>query len=157
MELLEIALRLGAATLAGLAIGINRDLHDKPIGARTLGLVALGAACVALALVDHPEIAGNAEAFARVLQGIVQGIMVGIGFIGAGVILRDRAAGQVYGLTTAATVWLTAAFGVTAALARWHVLWIGFALAMLLLVGVRWLEQALERRAAKPIRHDKAD
>lgn len=54
LSYLDVGLRLGAAALAGAAIGVNRDLADKPIGSRTLGLVALGAASVAVAAIEVP-------------------------------------------------------------------------------------------------------
>jgi len=136
----DVCLRLGAAALAGAAIGINRDLTNKPIGMRTLGLVALGAASVSVATIEVPGIAENPDAMSRVVQGIIQGVMAGISFIGAGVILRDAKARTVEGLTTAATVWVTAALGIACGLGRWDVVIVGVALALLLLVAVAWVE-----------------
>src|SRR6266480_1083782 len=101
---LMVVLRLVAAAAAGIALGLPRNLSDKPIGMRTLGLVSLGAAMVSIATLRYPNLAGNPDATARVLQGIVQGLMVGVGFIGAGVILRDTSTNRVHGLTTATTV-----------------------------------------------------
>lgn len=98
--------RLGAAALAGGLIGLNRDLTNKPIGVRTLGLVALGSAVVVVSTIQFPGIADDANAASRVIQGIIQGLMTGISFIGAGVILRDSSTRRVRGLTTAATVWV---------------------------------------------------
>jgi putative Mg2+ transporter-C (MgtC) family protein len=140
LELLDIVLRLGAAALAGVLIGINRDLANKPIGARTLGLVALGAAVVSLATVQVEGMAENPDALSRVVQGIIQGVMAGISFIGAGVILRDPKAKTVEGLTTAATVWVTAALGIACGLAAWAVVGIGVAIALVLLILVAWVE-----------------
>jgi putative Mg2+ transporter-C (MgtC) family protein len=140
LSFLEVGLRLGAAALAGAAIGINRDLADKPIGMRTLGLVALGAASVAVAAIEVPGMAENPDAMSRVVQGIVQGVMAGISFIGAGVILRNAQARTVEGLTTAATVWVTAALGIACGLGRWDVVLIGVAIALVLLVAVAWVE-----------------
>lgn len=74
------------------------------------------------------------------MQGLIQGIMWGIGFIGAGVILRDRKSETIRGLTTAATVWVTAAIGIACALAAWRIVGIAVSLALLTLVGLRWLE-----------------
>ena len=102
-----------------MAIGINRDLQNKPIGMRTLALVALGAALVAVAGIDHPGMAPHPDALSRVIQGIIQGVMAGISFIGAGVILRDAQSKTVEGLTTAATVWVAAALGIACGLAAW--------------------------------------
>jgi putative Mg2+ transporter-C (MgtC) family protein len=112
LDYTDVGMRLGAATLAGALIGINRDLAQKPIGVRTLGLVALGAAAVTVAAIQVPGMAENADALSRVVQGVIQGVMAGISFIGAGVILRDAQTRMVEGLTTAASVWVTAALGI---------------------------------------------
>ena len=81
----------------------------------------------------------------RVLQGIIQGVMTGVGFIGAGVIFRDRQQDDVRNLTTAATVWVTAALGIACALAAWEVVGIGAALTLLVLL----LGAGLERRMVR--------
>jgi putative Mg2+ transporter-C (MgtC) family protein len=141
LSYLDVGLRLGAAALAGVAIGINRDLADKPIGSRTLGLVALGAATVAVAAIEVPGMSENPDALSRVVQGVIQGVMAGISFIGAGVILRDAKARTVEGLTTAATVWVTAALGIACGLGRWDVVVIGTVIALALLVVVMWIEK----------------
>ena len=140
LSYLEVGLRLAAAAAAGATIGINRDLANKPIGMRTLGLVALGAAVVAVASIQVTGMADNPDAMSRVVQGIIQGVMAGISFIGAGVILRDAKARTVEGLTTAATVWVTAALGIACGLGLWNVVVIGVFLALVLLVVVRWVE-----------------
>jgi putative Mg2+ transporter-C (MgtC) family protein len=145
LDLDDIALRLGAAALAGVALGINRDLQNKPIGARTLGLVALGAATVAVAGIQFPGMAENADAASRVVQGIIQGVMGGISFIGAGVILRDAKARTVDNLTTAATVWVTAALGVACGLAAWRSVAVALAVAVVLLVAATRLETAFTK------------
>ncbi len=139
----ETGLRLGAAALVGAVIGINRDLANKPIGMRTLGMVALGAACVAVATIQVAGMAEHPDAMSRVVQGIIQGIMAGISFIGAGVILRNPQKQTVDGLTTAATVWVTAALGIACGLGSWDVVAVGTALSLVLLVLFGWLEQFL--------------
>jgi putative Mg2+ transporter-C (MgtC) family protein len=138
----DIALRLGVAALAGATLGVNRDLQNKPIGARTLGLVALGAATVAVVGIQFPGMAENPDAASRVIQGVIQGVMAGISFIGAGVILRDPYARTVDNLTTAATVWVTAALGVACGLAAWRSVVVAMGVALVLLVVVYWLELA---------------
>src|SRR3977135_1320780 len=108
MDWIEIALRLSAATLIGGVLGLNRDLHGKPTGVRTLGLVGLGSAMVVVAVVNKgPAGHGDFTAASR----IVQGILTGIGFLGAGVIVRGVGKARVHGLTTAACTWLTACLG----------------------------------------------
>ena len=141
LDLLDIALRLFAATAAGVIIGINRDLANKPVGMRTLGLVSLGCAVVSLAAIQFHDAAATPDALSRVVQGIIQGIMGGISFIGAGVILRDSNTRTVEGLTTAATVWVTAAFGIACALAAWKLLAVATVLALALLFAVRVSER----------------
>jgi putative Mg2+ transporter-C (MgtC) family protein len=136
LELSDVALRLGAAAFAGAMIGLNRDLAQKPIGMRTLGLVALGAATVTVATTTVPGMVENKDAMSRVVQGVIQGIMAGISFIGAGVILRDARTRTVEGLTTAASVWVTAAVGIACGLGAWSVVLIGTAIALALLVLV---------------------
>jgi len=145
-QLVETILRLGSAAAVGVLIGINRDLMNKPMGMRTLGLVGLGAAVVSLAGIEFRDMAANADALSRVVQGIIQGIMAGISFIGAGVILRDPHGHHVEGLTTAATVWVTAALGIACALAAWHIGAVGLVLVFILLVVVVWLENLFSRR-----------
>lgn len=144
-DIIDIALRLCAAVVVGMLIGLNRDLADKPIGMRTLGLVSLGAAVVAVSTVHFRDLAEHPDALSRVVQGVIQGIMAGIGFIGAGVILRDPKQEMVKGLTTAATVWITAALGIACGLAAWQIVAISMALAVFLLVGVAKLEIAFEK------------
>jgi putative Mg2+ transporter-C (MgtC) family protein len=139
-EVIDIVLRLGGAATAGVIIGINRDLTNKPIGMRTLGLVSLGAAVVSLATIQFEDLAAHPDALSRVVQGIIQGIMAGISFIGAGVILRDAQARTVEGLTTAATVWVTAALGIACGLAAWTIVAVALILALVLLVVLGWME-----------------
>ncbi|HEY5962589.1 MAG TPA: MgtC/SapB family protein [Xanthobacteraceae bacterium] len=141
----DIALRLSAAAIMGVLIGINRDLHNKPIGARTLGLVGLGTATVAVSGIQFPGMAENPDAASRVVQGIIQGVMTGISFIGAGVILRDARTKMVEGLTTAATVWVTAALGVACGLGEWRSVAVAVPVALVLLVIVPWIENALSK------------
>lgn len=146
---IDAALRLVTAMAAGMALGLNRDLSDKPTGMRTLGLVALGAALVALAGLQVDGMATDPDATSRVIQGVIQGVLTGIGFLGAGVVLRDRSAGRIRGLTTAALVWVTAAVGIACALASWALIALGVVLALFLLVVLHPLEKKLERHAAR--------
>ncbi|MBL8834831.1 MAG: MgtC/SapB family protein [Alphaproteobacteria bacterium] len=140
----DVLLRLLAAVGAGMLLGANRDLSGKPMGARTLGLVALGAAVISVGTIHIEAIESDPDALSRVIQGIVPGVLTGIGFLGAGVVIRDRERQTVHGLTTAATVWVTAALGVTCALAAWPIVLIGLVLALgLLLLGHPAVARAL--------------
>lgn len=109
MNEIDLALRLFVATLIGGLIGLNRDLHGKPAGVRTHALVALGSALIVLvagqlAGAEGPHVA---DAQSRVIQGLI----TGIGFLGAGVILHSVDDKKVHGLTTAAAIWVAALFG----------------------------------------------
>jgi putative Mg2+ transporter-C (MgtC) family protein len=142
MDTLDIALRLVVATAAGVAFGLNRDLHEKQTGVRTLGLVALGSA-IAVMTAAH---AGGEGGVSRVIQGIV----TGIGFLGAGVIIRPTRGSHIQGLTTAACTWLTACVGAACAVAEWSTVLIGVALAFVVLL----LGGPFERWAQKLLHHD---
>src|SRR5579884_1739957 len=83
-DALDIVLRLIAATVIGMGLGLERMLRGKPTGMRTLGLVSFAACLVTLSLMHVPDIEGSSDALGRVLQGAVQGILVGIGFLGGG-------------------------------------------------------------------------
>jgi putative Mg2+ transporter-C (MgtC) family protein len=135
---LEIALRLIAATLVGGVIGLNRDLHGKPTGVRTMGLVSLGSALIVIAAGLE---GGNGDA-----TRAVQGIVTGIGFLGAGVIVKDSTSDRIHGLTTAATIWLTAALGVTCGLAHWVLVLVATGLSLVVLVFGGPVEKAIHRR-----------
>jgi putative Mg2+ transporter-C (MgtC) family protein len=149
LDLTELTLRLGAAVAAGMVIGLNRDLRNKPIGMRTLGLVSLGAAIVVVSTVQVEGMAGNPDAASRVIQGIIQGIMTGISFIGAGVILRDAGKQTVQGLTTAATVWVSAALGIACGLGMWRTVAAALVIALVVLAGLPWVERAFGKADAE--------
>ena len=135
----EIAGRLVLATSLGAAIGINREWQQKPAGLRTHALVALGGALFTLiGLFLSPNPASTAP--------ILQGITAGIGFIGAGVIMRRPELLDVQGLTTAAAIWVVAAIGVAVGAGLWRTSLIALALALFVLVAGeaidRWLHRA---------------
>jgi len=138
----EIALRLSAALILGSALGLNRELHGKPAGLRTHGLVSLGAALATIVSLGFPGESKSIDpnAVSRVLQGI----LTGIGFLGAGVILRDPN-GHVTGLTTAATIWICAGLGVACGLGYWSALGIATGLTVIVLAVGKPIEHLAER------------
>lgn len=144
-------MRLGAALILGSALGLNRELHGKAAGLRTHGLVSLGAAVATIVSLGLPGEARSMDpnAISRVLQGI----LTGIGFLGAGVILRDPG-GHVTGLTTAATIWTGAVLGVACGLGYWSVLAVAVSLTVIVLAFGRPVECLAERffkrKRAKP-------
>lgn len=146
---MEVALRLLAATAAGVILGINRDLKGKPTGMRTLGLVALGAALATVATVYLADIQSDANALSRVVQGVLQGVLTGIAFLGAGAIIRSEKPGDTPGLTTAANVFVTAAIGIACGLGEWWAALTGTVIALAVLVILSPIERRLETMARK--------
>lgn len=137
-SLLQVAL----AMLLGALIGLDREAADKPAGLRMHMLVS-GAAAFLVALGN-----GLAGAFYRELGSdivrvdpvrIIEAVVTGIGFLGAGTIIRNRAEGDVQGLTTAASLLFSAAVGIAAALSQWTLALGGTALALVTLRLLPWL------------------
>lgn len=133
-QLAELSMRMAAATAIGGAIGLNRDMHGKPAGLRMLGLVALGSALATVSVAGF----NNSPAFpADALSRVIQGVLAGVGFLGAGVIMRDES-GNVHRLNTAASVWVTAVIGVVCGLGEWAIAIVGAVLVLVLLtIGAR--------------------
>jgi putative Mg2+ transporter-C (MgtC) family protein len=140
----DILVRLGLAVVVGVAIGLDREMRGKPVGVRTLALVALGAALACVAAVRLEGLRGEPDALSRVVQGVLQGVLTGVGFLGAGAVIRR--AGHVDGLTTAATVWVTAALGIACGLASWGVTAAGVTLTLIVLVLLHPLDIWIDRR-----------
>ncbi len=140
----EVVLRLIAAMLVGCALGINRDLRDKPAGLRTHALVSLGAALITVVSVQLSYSAGHMDG-SSVLR-TVQGVITGIGFLGAGVILRDGTTHNVSGLTTAASIWIAACLGVACGAGQWRTATISVVLTLAVLILGGPLEQAIHDR-----------
>ncbi len=141
---LQILLRLLLAFGCGAVIGLNREFHRKPAGFRTFGLVSIGSAIVMLVI--EMERGTGADAVSRVMQGV----LTGIGFLGAGVIFRRESPSKVAGLTTAAAVWLTAGLGMAAGAGQYAIVIVGMALGLLLLLLGVPFERLLTRLMKKP-------
>lgn len=137
----EILLRLGVATLAGGAIGLNRDLHGKPIGLKTLGIVGLSTATVVLLAVQFAEAGKITDAASRVIQGI----LTGIGFLGAGVIVHESEGFRVRGLTSAACTFLAACLGIACGIGQWKIVAVALMFTFVLLTIGRRIERHLHR------------
>ncbi|GJG87989.1 hypothetical protein tb265_31700 [Gemmatimonadetes bacterium T265] len=164
----EAAARLATATIAGATLGVNRNLRGKAAGLRTHALVALGAALVTAAAAGADPAGAT-----RVMQGVI----TGIGFIGAGVILhprppavavrsggvgaaarpsRPRRRRDVRGLTTAATVWVAAGLGLASGLGAWVLVLLGTGLTLAVLVAGGRVEAAVRRRLLRRLRRRRA-
>lgn len=138
-HLADVALRLAAAAVLGGCVGAERERVGKAAGLRTHMIVALGAAMFVLA----PAEAGLAQGDT---SRIIQGIAAGMGFIGAGTILKRADRQEIHGLTTAAGLWLTASIGVAAAVGP---LWLP-ALCVVGALLILFALGAIERRIEGP-------
>jgi putative Mg2+ transporter-C (MgtC) family protein len=138
-NLWQIVGRLGLAVLVGSVLGINRNLRRKPAGIRTHALVSLSTALVTL--IAFEGTGHDPAATSRVVQGLV----TGIGFLGAGVIIHHDAEHRVEGLTTAATVWMTAIFGIACGVGQGGIVLVGLVFALGVLVCGGFVEHAMAR------------
>jgi putative Mg2+ transporter-C (MgtC) family protein len=125
-QLARVVVRMIAAALLGGIVGYERERAGKAAGLRTHMLVSLGAALFVIACEEYRFEPAD-------LSRVIQGVGTGIGFIGAGAILKRVAEREVEGLTTAAGIWMTAAVGVAAGLGRWGSAAIGVLLTWIIL------------------------
>jgi len=143
---LEIFSRLTVAVVIGCILGLNRELHGKPAGVRTHGLVALGAALLTVTGVELSWLSSTKTIDYAVASRFIQGIITGIGFLGAGVILRDDQRHSVRGLTTAASIWLAACLGIACGLGYWTTAVMALALTLFILIFGGPFERAIHHR-----------
>ena len=151
---LRVLTRLLVACLLGGLIGLERLWDGKAAKVRTQMLVSMGAALFTLVPLEGGMTIHD-------LSRIIQGVATGVGFLGAGTILKSSDTHKVEGLTSAASVWLTAAAGMAVG-AGW--LWpaiLAVTMAVCILSGVRWLDYCIElwkhQSATDQILHSKAN
>ena len=125
--------RLALSIAAGAVIGFDRELRNKSAGLRTNMLVSLGSGFFILLSIQSGLIDQDPSIFGRVLQGII----TGVGFVGAGTIFRGD---RVRGLTSAAAIWMSSALGVAAGVGLWEMVIIGSILALIVLTLLKQLE-----------------
>ena len=125
----RVIVRLTAAAALGAIVGIERERAGKSAGVRTHMLVSLATALYVVAALESGMAAAD-------LSRVIQGLTAGIGFIGAGAILKLTDEREITGLTTAAGIWMTAAIGVAVGLGRWGTATISVALTMIILSAV---------------------
>ncbi|MGE0812838.1 MAG: MgtC/SapB family protein [Vicinamibacterales bacterium] len=130
--------RLVAALLAGAVLGLDREVHRKPAGLRTLMLVSLASGFLTML---GTAVQGPVSDPLRVVQAVV----TGVGFLGAGVILRREDRSSVEGLTTAASIWVAAALGVGFGLGAFRLSSVALGLTAAVLMAARPLERRLHR------------
>jgi putative Mg2+ transporter-C (MgtC) family protein len=136
----EVALRLLLAVIAGGLVGFEREWRRKPAGLRTHMMVCLGAATFTLVTLQlHHELRMDGSGLTRLDPlRLVQGVVGGIGFLGAGAIIQGG--GSVRGLTTAGGLWLVGALGVAIGCGALGTAGVGLGLALVVLLAFRKLE-----------------
>lgn len=145
--------RVAVATVLGAFIGLEREMHRRPAGLRTYAAVSMGACMFALISQHIPGVVDPSRMAAN--------IVTGVGFLGAGMILRDG--DRTHGLTTAATVWATAAVGAAVGFGMYVLGSLGAlsTLALLALHHLPWLkrpDRSFEAGAQRTIKdHQEAD
>lgn len=140
---LEVFFRMLCAVLIGCVIGIDRNLHGKPTGIKTMGLVALGTSLVIMASINFNFISVSTQADA--ISRTIQGVITGIGFLGAGVIVHDSSFEKVHGLTTAASIWVTAVLGIVCGIGSWQIAVIALTFVLALFIVGRPIERMIHR------------
>jgi len=143
-QITRILVRLLLAALLGGLLGYERERQGKAAGVRTHMLVAMGSALFVLV----PQLGGMDIAD---VSRVIQGLVAGVGFLGAGAILKSQADENVQGLTTAASVWMTAAIGLACGLGRESTAVIS---ALLALAVLSLVPLVVERSTGKPVRKD---
>lgn len=137
-KVVETAFRMIAAVLLGAIIGVQRELVGKAAGLRTHALVTLAAAVFTIIPLESGM---SLEDVSRVIQGVA----TGIGFIGAGVILKRRDELEVVGLTTAASIWAATAVGVGIGLGHVIMAAIAVGLTLVVLTTLTWVDRWIAR------------
>lgn len=136
----EVLARLVLAVLLGGVIGWDRERADKPAGLRTMIIVSLSSAVFVLASQMAASRNGEAADSVRAMTGIVSGV----GFLGAGIIMRAR--GEILWLTTAAAVWSSAAIGMACGLGIYLVAVVGSGLVFMILFWMPQLEKRIKHK-----------
>lgn len=145
-------LKLGAAVVCGVLLGIEREVKDKPAGLRTMVLITVGSALYMMVSELLPLVAEGSDLVLRVDPGRVAAqVVTGIGFLGAGAIIQAR--GSVHGLTTAAVIWVAAGIGLCIG-AGFPLLGLGTTLVVILTIVLldplrRWLSRRAEVREVR--------
>ena len=145
----DIMIRVLSATLLGFAIGLERELTNKYAGLRTNILVCLGACLFTIiSIYGFPTVtSGDAPNGIRDTARVAAQVVTGIGFIGGGTVLRHGA--TVFGLTTAATLWMVASIGMACGAGLYPLAIISTVISILILVSVRFFEKNMLASSTK--------
>lgn len=139
-ETISLFIQLGSALLAGSLIGLERSYHGRPAGFRTHALVCIASALLMMVTTNQWQWLGSVpmDTVRTDPTRMAQGIMTGIGFLGAGVIFMEGL--TVRGLTTAASIWITAALGILYGIGFYPAAIAGTVVTLLVLALFRWIE-----------------
>ncbi len=146
---LNISFRLCIALLVGAIIGLEREIRRKPAGLRTHMLVSFGSAMFILIIMQTGGLQTSPDELSRVIEKdaisrVIQGIATGVGFLGAGEIVRQSSQEsqrlEIHGLTSAAAIWVSAALGIAAGCGLWQLGLIGSLLTFVVLNIFKRLE-----------------
>ena len=144
-ELYEMAVRIVVALIAGALIGYERSYRGRPAGFRTHALVCMASSMLMLVTVYEAHWVRSIGEARLDPTRMAQGIMTGIGFLGAGVIMQEGF--SVRGLTTAASIWITAAIGILAGIGFYFPMALSVVLALGVLSAFRWIEARMPTQA----------
>lgn len=148
---MQILLRLGAAAVAGMILGIDREARGKPAGLRTHILIAVGAAATTLVGFElyrtAIEISGQSRSD---LLRVIEGVITALGFLAAGVIINGR--GEVHNMTSAANIWICGAIGIACGGGYFVIAGITLALAVIVLTGLYAVERVMGRKSGSASR-----
>ncbi|WP_427161270.1 MgtC/SapB family protein [Aliinostoc sp. HNIBRCY26] len=132
-DILNMIFRLSLALMSGAVIGLEREIRQKPAGLRTHMLVSIGAAMFTLV----PLQISTSASISEVLSRVIQGVATGVGFLGAGEIVRESSHAshrlEIRGLTSAAAIWVSAALGIVAGCGLWQLSLIATCLTFVIL------------------------
>src|SRR5437868_8066037 len=146
LDFYEMAIRILAALAAGSLIGYERSYHGRPAGFRTHALVCMASSLLMLITVYEEHWMRGVDVRVQLdPTRMAQGIMTGIGFLGAGVIIKEGL--SVRGLTTAASIWITSAIGILAGIGFYFPLALSVVLTLGVLSLFRWIEARMPSQA----------
>jgi putative Mg2+ transporter-C (MgtC) family protein len=144
IEPVDLLLRLGAASLCGGLIGVERELRRKPAGLRTMMLVAVASAVFALIAVEVARTPGGGYDAGGDVGRILQGVVAGLGMLGAGLFLHHDTTVRL--ATSGAGVWLAGAAGIACGLGLLLLAAVATGVALFVLAGVGWIERRVPSR-----------
>lgn len=152
--LAEICVRLGLALIAGIVIGLDREIRGKPAGLRTHMLVGLASAAFTLIAIEMIQtISEDSSVSIADPTRVIQAVVAGVAFLGAGAIIQAQ--GSVVGITTGASVWLIGAVGLACGAGYYSIAGITLVLAFATLTIISYIEAKMHRHVLGGDRNDK--